>query len=831
MCVKDFTTMLCGLALIGGVTLVAAQPVPDITPQWLHVLERSTSSRDSMTAPEHRAWARLSGGDTVLATRIDTGSLLLRRFAPDGSLVRSQRVAAAGFGNDSPVIVVQADPLGGGFALLAGSGPYCGLQRFDADLRRVWIVTLPGESPGGGACSRLEFLTDGSLLAMRSRNLARIAADGTVVWVVNNGDDGRYFWASNFLVDSNSVIWVAGQGDLLGSGGNEAAVLRFTLDGARLPADTFLCTTCVASRATDLAGLPDGDIIVSGQSGSNQPGFVARYAGDGQRRFLTDATAGIGYAQVAVDSAGSIHVLATTNNEPSHVHRLDGTNGSVLWTASGSGVVGLDSGVAVTRTIGAAQTIVSIDLAGNERWSRPIAGNATATVSRGAWHGARIEWLVQGDLVATASCGIAPRLVSLDLTGENGMTLHACAMPAEDRIVALDAREDHGMLATTPQRLIAYAPSGALRWQAERCPACPPGAGFTRWVTAVLRNDGGAWAVEAVQDTSDLFSPWSKSLQHIGNDGLTLATIPLGNEIESFAQLRLLVAGDDSVVVLQSRSTPESTAVIGWHIDAGGHVLGVNELAVPDQHSDFEIRSARRLADGGALYVTQGMPICMVGCPPFHVEIVRTQATGQLGWRHTFAQDLDVEVALGDDGTATAVFGLAPTGAMHRRTIAADGMAGVDQALPGVPIASWVWALSPIVQERQLMLSTSFDDHEGRLLDAAGASVATRALYSGYPPILATSHHGHLLTEMRIITNDAELLDPATLQTRAAFHLPSSALATDPNLPRQWRMLDDGSTYAAAMVLSGHGVRQLAVARFMVPGSPAADLVFHDGFD
>lgn len=830
MVVKDFTTMLCGLALIGGATLIAAQPIPEITPQWLHMLERSTSSRDSMTASEHRPWAHLSGGDTVLATRIDAGSLLLRRFAPGGSLVRSQRVAAAGLGNDSPVIVVQADPLGGGFALLAGSGPHCGLQRFDADFRRVWSLALPGESPGAGTCRGLVFLADGSLLSLRFGSLARIAQDGTVIWVVNNGDDGRYLWASNFLVDSNSVIWVAGQGGLLGSGGNEAAVLRFTLDGTRLPADTFLCTTCIASRATDLVSLPDGDIIVSGRSGSNQPGFVARYSGDGQRRFLTDATASIGYAQVAVDSAGSIHVLATTNNEPSHVHRLDGTNGSVLWTASGSGIVGLDAGVAVTRTIGAAQAIVSIDPAGNERWSRPIAGNATATVSRGAWHGTRIEWLVQGDLLATAGCGIAPRLVSLDLTGENGTTLHACAMPAEDRIVALDAREDHGVLATTPQRLIAYAPSGAVRWHAERCPACPPGVGFTRWVTSVLRNDGGAWAVEAVQDTSDLLSPWSRSLQHIGNDGATLATIPLGSEMESFAQLRLLVAADDSVVVLQPRSEPESTAVIGWHIDAGGNVLGVNELAVPDQYSGFEIPSARRLADGGALYVTRGVPICMVGCQPFHVEIVRTQATGELGWRHTFAQDLDVEVALGDDGDATAVFSLAPTGAMHRRAIAADGMAGPNQVLPGIPIASRVWALSPVVQERQLMLSTSFDVHEGRLLNAAGSTVATRALYSGYPPILATSNHGHLLTDMQAITNDAELLDPANLQTRFAFHLPSSALATDPNLPRQWRMLDNGRTYAAAMVLSAYGVRQLAVASFTVPGS-VAETIFQDGFD
>ena len=831
MRVQGLTRMACVVALTTSPAFAAAQPVPDITPQWLHALEGSRSSSDSMTAPEQRAWARLSGGDLVLATRIDADSLLLRRFAVDGSLRQSQRVTALGLGGADAAILLRAAPRDGGLALQAGSNLYCGVQRFDADLRPLWAESVPGSSPGAGTCRGLEFLADGSLLSMRLGSLARIAEDGSVAWVVNNGDDGRYFWASNFLVDSNSVIWVAGQGGLLGSGGNEAAVLRFTLDGTRLPADTFLCTACIASRATDLARLPDGDIIVSGQSGSGQPGFVARYASDGQRRFLTDAAAGIGYAQVTVDSAGSIHVLATTNNEPSHVHQLDGTNGSVLWTASGSGVVGLDSGVAVTRTIGAAQTIVSFDLAGNERWSRPIAGNATATVSRGAWHGARIEWLVQGDLVATASCGVAPRLVSLDLTGENGTTLHACAMPAEDRIVALDAREDHGVIATTPQRVIAYTPSGALRWQAERCPACPPGAGFTRWVTAVLRNDGGAWAVEAVQETSDLFSPWSKSLQHIGNDGSTLATIPLGSEIESFAQLRLLVADDDSVVVLQSRSEPESTAVIGWHIDAGGNVLGVNELAVPDQYSDFEIRSARRLADGGALYVTQGMPLCMVGCPPFHVEIVRTQATGQLGWRHTFAQDLHVEVGLGADGSATAVFGLPPTGAMHRRTIDADGMAGVDQALPGIPISSRVNALSPIVQERQLMLSSSFGNHEGRLLDATGNSIASRPLYSGYPPILATSQHGHLLTDMLMVANDAELLDPATLQTHAAFHLPSSALTTDPNLPRRWRMLDDGSAYAAAMVLSEYGVRQLAVARFTVPGSPAADLVFRDGFD
>ncbi len=820
----------CLVSILTGVGLAVAQPAPSAYPQWMQVFSREVLSRDTIVSTRNPTWAMTGNTDTVLASRSGS-ALLLRRLATDGTVLATHQESLADIGSQLSSVFVQASAADDGVYVLAGSPQgACQVLRFDAALRRLWSMPAPLATVYSSPCRDLQVLADGSFLVMRQSTLSRIDALGQVMWAVNNGDDDRYFNASDFAVDALGVIWVAGSGGSLGNS-NVASVLRFAQDGARLSADTFLCADCVASLANSVDVLPDGDIVVGGASGSNQPGFFARYDATGQRQLLVDSEENARYQYLTHDALGRVYVLVETGTELSEVRRLDASTGAVLWATEALDIVALDDGVAISRASTSTIEAIALDANGNVQWTHPLASSAEAVVSRGYRQGQRIEWLVQGDAAANTDCGTAPRLVSLDLTGGNASDRESCRMPAETRAQTIDAMAEVGVLVNLGYRLAAIAADGRPRWQIETCALCIAGIGYTRWDNAILSSDGGAWAVEATQQTAGITAAWSMAIQRFDANGNLVASTPFSSASQYWPNGVELIDTPEQVIALQPRFSPELGGRVVWQRSrADGSVDEVHDYPMPD--SDFEIAAVRGMADGGVTLMVRSFVWCMVGCNPQYVSILRLGSDGEELWRYTFTPDSFPAVALNADGSASAVLpSYSGNSLPHFRKIDTNGLASADIELTGVTPSTTPQQLSVAGSGRHLLRTDGgFPHHQDLwLIDANGQVLTSRSIDTYRTPTLTSSPFGDLFADWNAGAADAELFDRDSLDTRVLFRFGSGS---DPgSVPQLWRVADDGSVYAATAVYRQSGLRQAAVARFSVPGSAATNLIFRDGFD
>lgn len=821
----------CLVSLLTGVGLACAQPSPSAFPQWMQVFSREILSRDDIVSRRDPTWAIARNADTVLASH-SGNALLLRRLATDGTVLATHQESLADIGSALSSAFVQASSVDDGVFVLIGSPQgACQILRFDTELRRLWSMPAPPAAVISSPCRDLQVLTDGSVLVMRQSTLSRVGALGQVLWTVHNGDDNRYFDANDFAVDALGVIWVAGRGGILGDS-NVASVLRFAQDGTRLSADTLLCAGCVASIANSVDVLPDGDVVVGGGSGSNQAGFFARYNAAGQRQLLVESEENARYQYVTHDALGRVYLLVETGDEASEVRHLDAITGAVLWAEDALDIVALNDGVAISRASTSAVEAIAFDANGNVQWTHPLADSAGAVVSRGYRLGQEIEWLVQGDRAESKDCGRGPRLVSLDLSGGSASERETCLMPAETRVHTIDAMAEVGVLVNLGYRLAAIATDGGEpRWQIETCALCVAGIGYTRWDNAILSSDGGAWTVEATQQSEGIAVAWSMAIQRIDTQGNLVASTPFAPASEYWPSAVELVGTSEQVIALQPRFSPELGGRVAWQRTRGdGIVMEIRDYPMPD--SSFEIAAVRGMADGGVTLMAQTIVFCMVGCDPQYVSILRLGSDGEEIWRYEFAPDSYPAVALNADGSASVVLpSLSVNGLLHRREIDHNGIASVDIELTGVtPWTSPQQLSGAGIGKHLLRTNGGFPYHQDLwLLDDIGQVLTSRSIDTYQSPALASSPFGDLFADWTAGAADAELFDRSTLATRVLFRFGNQS---DPgSVPQWWRVADDGSVYASTATYQQSGLRQAAVARFSVPGSAATNLVFRDGFD
>src|SRR3546814_6691017 len=94
-------------------------------------------------------------------------------------------------------------------------------------------------------------------------------------------------------------------------------------------------------------------------------------------------------------------------------------------------------------------------------------------------------------MVAWPGCGLSPRLLSLDASGDEIVLAQPCLMPSSTFLGSVDAVPGVGVLVAAWNTLAAYSPDGVLRWSAATCEWCVD----SEWMRAVLTADGGAWAI------------------------------------------------------------------------------------------------------------------------------------------------------------------------------------------------------------------------------------------------------------------------------------------------------------------------------------------------
>lgn len=816
-----------GLIVAVLATETRAQAV-DVTPQWQRTLEFEVRATDTTSHGGAPSRTMLPDGDLVLATRADDTTLLLRRVAPDGTVVRSARASVPTLSSSNTVLVVRNDAASGDILVMAGSGQFCGLQRFDSSLARRWSMTLPAD-PQMATCMDLAVLDDGSAIALQFGALSRITAQGAVAWDVLNGDDARYFAGHAMALGTDGTIWIAGQGDLIAQGANHVAVQRFTPTGLRLPADVVACTGCVSTIPMDVSLGSNGEVFVVGVGGAPQRGFFVRYAGDGTRLVLAESESDR-YLKVVVDDAGNVYGQSTIQ-----VHRIDPANGSALWGRAASDSVAVDDGVVATRILAGTFTLVAVRLDGNgaETWQTTLSKSVSpiSSPTTGMREGSLASWLIHDSQGTTGNCNYRPRLVRVSAANGSATDAWFCSALAGQRAVALDARDGVGSLVATEHHLTAFASDGSPRWQVETCALCASqSVGYTRWSGAVLRTDGGAWAIEAMRETSAILSPWQLSVRGIAADGTIGAPFVLGSESLSPEGLIIRRTADDGLVVLRSIVDQQFSTVFYHRFDAAGEQIASWTFPMPD--SSTMLRSMRLLVDGGLVFVSEGVLFCMVGCNSIHVGITRIHANGSLAWHYGFGEAVEpAEVALEPDGSASALLPLAPSGVIHRRMINAEGIAGADVPVPGIEIWARVRELSALLSGRQVAVFDGLSSYGIALLDTQGHVTATRELNPQTLPFITTGAHGFLTTDYLVPDADAELLSATNLQTTARFRFPGSTLATaSPTTYGMWSTLDDGKVYGTTTVTDANGARQLAHARFNVPGS-GADRIFAHGFD
>ena len=809
----------------------------DVSPQWQRTLDFEVRAMDTTSLGWAPSWALLPDGDVVLATRADNTTLLLRRVAPDGSVRRSARASVPWLSSSNPTLVVRTDAASGDILVMAGSDLFCGLQRFDGNFARRWSMTLPA-NPQLGTCMDLAVGDGGSAIALQYGGLSRIAADGSVAWSVLNGDDGYYLAGHAMTLGIDGTIWVAGRGDLVANGGNHVAVQRFAPTGTRLPADIAACSGCVASSPGGIVRRPDGDIVVVGYGGGGQTAFVLRYAPDGSRRYFAQH-AGPGYRNVAIDDGGGLYAWASPDTMSGEIRHLDPDDGSIRWTRPARDITGTVDGVVVTQADGTPDAPIAamqFNAAGVEQWRHTLPGATSGSeMSRGLRLDNRVTWLVQGGLTGNIPCPAGVRLVSAEIVNGSPTEAAFCAMSAEARVVAQDALDGMGSLVATAHHLIAFMPDGRERWRAETCAMCAPqAAGYSSWVDAVLRADGGTWAIEAVREESGTLSPLTFSVRRIGVDGTLLEAHSLGSTWLGPDSLILERAAGNGIVVLESSTTDDGTAQVRYtRLDGEGGLVGQGSYPMPDGQT--MLRSARVLTDGSVVFVSEGVIFCMTGCNSVQVGITRVEASGVPIWNYWFAQSLDPPaVGLEPDGSANAVLPLPPSYLTHRRAINPEGIAAADVPVPAMVPGAWLQELSPLVDDRQTVVFMSSSSYGIALLDALGNITATRSIYPhNYWPQVASSPHGFLTTDSILRDADADLLSASDLQTRVRFRFTGSAFPTSTQgayVYGRWSMPGDGSVYGATTVIDASGARQLALARFNVPGS-AADRIFAHGFE
>ncbi|RYD16070.1 MAG: hypothetical protein EOP90_04525 [Lysobacteraceae bacterium] len=811
---------MCAL-LAALAMLVLAGPgqaeAPVVGPQWTAPFWRDVPAQDGIAPSEAPTWQHLPDGSTALFTT--PGGLWFRRFAPDGIVAAFARLTPQQAGipaSDLGHVRIGTDPIDGGFHLLVNAGAQssgCWLVHVDAGFRMRWTVAAPGNSTSPQGCLGFHVLQDGSMFVLQSSTLARLGRDGQTLWVRGQPESSDVR-ANAFAVDANDVAWVVGRG------GNEAAVTRYSAAGELLSSDTLLCGTCVASVADAIDVLPNGDVLVGGRSGSFQPGLLVRYDSSGARRLWVDTEIDVGYSRITHDDDGAVYVGVHTPYGSHEIRRVDPVSGMVQWNVEADGFGAAAHGIITLERRATGLFANAIDAAGATTWSTLLSPYPTATFSRPfAGEGGGVELLVrEPEASSTPACGNSPRLLRLDASGVITGELQACTQPVAKDLWDIDALPGVGALASIGSELVAFDPVGDERWRVVACASCLETSAH-HWQVSALTADGGAWAVRSLHGKDGI----TTTLERITPDGHIAFTVPAVGGVWGawgHSAMRLFIE-HDRVIAL----TAGTRRLVWQSVGLDGSPLGTHDISMPDDN--FDIRSARLNADGSVTVVALGEIFCGVGCNPFHLSFRRIAPDGALSWGHDFYY-VDWPAMPMPDGGAMMVLPDSDSGAdLVMQRFDWQGWALAPVPLAGVTPNSRPVSVSGPIDGRWLLHTLAYDDSEQALWSIGEDGEVGAARMESWNAPHAFGSSGYLVPTATPAGVRMQLLDPLTLQERAILPFGSSGDEDFDYGPWHWRMLEDGSVYGTWLSPDN----RTGLARYALPWGAPQDRMFRNGFE
>jgi hypothetical protein len=369
----------------------------------------------------------------------------------------------------------------------------------------------------------------------------------------------------------------------------------------------------------------------------------------------------------------------------------------------------------------------------------------------------------------------------------------------EDYAVLQDARAGVGALVSADNRLIAFAPDGAIRWITYSCLVCE----YSGWIWAKVTADGGALAIE----TGD---SGTQEVVRLDAHGRRTLSVP----IASPGRNRGVHADADQVIVVDL----VESGVRRQRVDLVSGSLDTWSVDVDDDDPYDRLYALYPTADGGVT-VMYGPDCGGIGvCPPLPPSffITRIAADGMPLWGVAIYGSVHLE----PDGGATVVTRDADY-RYYLRRVTADGEVEPDILLDGIVGEDWVGLAGRYGDRLVLYRRTLADVTTFWVADESG-NVLVRRAFDEDIRVAGISSLGIFMG--RYDARDADLmLDPETLETLAIFRFSSADAGADEVYFNGGRILPDGSFYATRLERLGGTDFTQTLGRFILPGFTADD--------
>lgn len=653
---------------------------------------------------------------------------------------------------------------------------------------------------------------------------SHIAASGTTRWTFSNGDGHQYLLRNGGAVrGADGNLWLAGGGGSRTDpdGARVAAVRRMDDEGRLLTLHTFLCASCSQSNATAIDALPDGEVVVVGRSGENEPGFIAFYRGNGAPRLRLDTAPGVGYDRLVHDADGNIYAHSEREERIVALNR----DGGVRWQREGSDMSALDHGVLISQRFPRRAGALRIDAVaadGQLRWSQQIeasdgirAGGAVVAAD------GRIGVLAQINR-SDDGCGIAPRVITLDPGGAPLGAVRGCTESNRPIIRAISAAAGQGAAVVLNDRSVRLSPDAELLRLHPACPLCLSNDRYP--LRTQLNPDGTQWLVQT--RTATQFGVQARRfVTRIAADGSVLTDVEIPVDATYDFRSRLLADTTRAIELSHHPAGLRWSRVLATDTQALSRTIA---LAGDFDTVDF---SNTRLWPDGSVSVAlwrantrgcQFSPPSPITCTPRLHVVLRLDADGNERWRVELGQNGTFN-GFNDDGSTLSFSTVWPAGTVRLRTIASDGSAGPITDFQGLTSDMDVAGAGPVQGRYSIALS-----HTLFLIDGQGQVLTSRPVgNSAFGGAFAHGSTGFLVSSTN---NDATLLSADDLSVRAYFDLDGVPNQYSSGTLPLWQLLDDGSVYASSFTRRDPNTLAL-IARFAVPGTAAADRIFLDRFD
>jgi len=242
------------------------------------------------------------------------------KYSPDGELLWEERYISSG-GNNSPndiAIDASGDIYIAGASLIPGQDDFdLLLLKYDSEGNELWVRTLDNGDEQLDSGYALTIDRDGNAIVAGwtepAAYLVKYSPTGDLLWDEEHVSYAPWDQWKAVETDADGNIYALGEISI-GSQPKSLWTTKYDSNGNILWEQTYMGTHTYDSYAGGLALMPDGGLVITGQS-FDVPFHISivtiRYAPDGTKLWQQLETAGYGNASgddVAVDADGNIYV-------------------------------------------------------------------------------------------------------------------------------------------------------------------------------------------------------------------------------------------------------------------------------------------------------------------------------------------------------------------------------------------------------------------------------------------------------------------------------------------------------------------------------------------